>query len=315
MAYNKFITCSDDLVTTHEATRSGFLEYALEKNRLGDPFVKEALTFKSMVCFLKDSESLLALNNVRYFLLSASGLSDKALTHLDEDDQKVVLREFIDKYLKPAGDRFVDETIYRYLLNKGDAVGGEMRNRVGAIAQAKLTRKFISVFSVRHISFLYYDKPSKTWVSTPLIAAGIEESIGGFRWTNSNGDRLLTFNETNSLVGKNIDINLFSYSVSCEYAKANIATTGLMFGELKGGIDPAGADEHWKTGNSALGRIRIAFSEKTHRDVLTCFLGGAIEKAMSVEIFNQLNNGTLSNAANLTDENQFTELVNWMVDL
>ena len=24
-----------------------------------------------------------------------------------------------------------------------------------------------------------------------------------------------------------------------------------MLGELKGGIDPAGADEHWKTGNAA----------------------------------------------------------------
>ena len=34
-----------------------------------------------------------------------------------------------------------------------------------------------------------------------------------------------------------------------------------MFGELKGGIDPAGADEHWKTGNSALVRIRKAFED------------------------------------------------------
>ena len=40
MSFNKFITCAEDLVTTHEATRAGFLGIALEKNRVSDPFVK-----------------------------------------------------------------------------------------------------------------------------------------------------------------------------------------------------------------------------------------------------------------------------------
>ena len=46
---NKFVTSADDLVTTHENTRAGFLAIALEKNRVGDPYVKQALAFKSMV--------------------------------------------------------------------------------------------------------------------------------------------------------------------------------------------------------------------------------------------------------------------------
>ena len=35
----------------------------------------------------------------------------------------------------------------------------------------------------------------------------------------------------------------------------------LAFGELKGGIDPAGADEHWKTARTAWDRIHQAFKD------------------------------------------------------
>ena len=45
---NKFITSAESLVTTHEQTRAGFLAIALEKNRVGDPYVKQALAFKAM---------------------------------------------------------------------------------------------------------------------------------------------------------------------------------------------------------------------------------------------------------------------------
>ena len=40
MAFNKYIRNAGDLVTSHEQTRAGFLKIALEKNRLGDPYIK-----------------------------------------------------------------------------------------------------------------------------------------------------------------------------------------------------------------------------------------------------------------------------------
>ena len=46
---NRFITKPEDLVTTHEQIRAGFLSIALEKNRIGEPYVKNALAFKTMV--------------------------------------------------------------------------------------------------------------------------------------------------------------------------------------------------------------------------------------------------------------------------
>ena len=87
-----------------------------------------------------------------------------------------------------------------------------------------------------------------------------------------------------------------------------------MLGELKGGIDPAGADEHWKTANTALERIRTGFVS-VGVDIKTSFVGAAIENAMSIEIYEQLKRGVLSNAANLTDNNQLTEYCKWLLNL
>ncbi|WP_289299592.1 AvaI/BsoBI family type II restriction endonuclease [Duncaniella muris] len=85
-----------------------------------------------------------------------------------------------------------------------------------------------------------------------------------------------------------------------------------MFGELKGGIDPAGADEHWKTGNSALARIRSAFRPTP---VCTSFIAAAIEAKMATEIWDQLSDSTLSFAANLTDDGQLTSYCAWTLSL
>lgn len=59
MTFNKFITSASDLVTTHEATRAGFLSIALEKNRVSDPYVKIALCFKTRVTGVKSPDAVL----------------------------------------------------------------------------------------------------------------------------------------------------------------------------------------------------------------------------------------------------------------
>ncbi|MBQ9409925.1 MAG: hypothetical protein IJU28_11130, partial [Clostridia bacterium] len=50
MAFNKYITRASDLVTSHEQTRAGFLRIALEKNRLGDPYVILAHGIACRIC-------------------------------------------------------------------------------------------------------------------------------------------------------------------------------------------------------------------------------------------------------------------------
>ena len=88
----------------------------------------------------------------------------------------------------------------------------------------------------------------------------------------------------------------------------------IALGELKGGIDPAGADEHWKTARTSLIRIQKAFSKKGFSPYIF-FVGAAIENSMAEEIWHQLENGTLNNAANLTDVNQVASLCGWLCGL
>ena len=139
-ANNRFITSAESLVTAHEETRAGFMNIALEKNRVGDPFVQNALAFKAMAANTRCAEDLLTIPEVRPFLIAAAGFSDKSLSHLDEADQTMAIRELIDKFLKPAGANYIDEATFRYLLIKGDAVGGTIRNKIGAMGQERLIR-------------------------------------------------------------------------------------------------------------------------------------------------------------------------------
>lgn len=317
VSFNKYITSAQSLVTTHEETRAGFLSIALEKNRISDPFVKNALAFKAMVAHTNCAEDLLTIPQVRPFLVTAAGLSDKSLAYLNEDDQTLAIQELIDKFLKPAGACYVDEATFRYLLIKGDAVGGSMRNRIGALGQERLIRAIYSSMSVQGIRCYRLIKDSKRWSEVELGKTGTESDVKALYWVNASGGRILIFNATIPAVRNNVDICLFSGDKDDCNLKMLVHQNNqaIMFGELKGGIDPAGADEHWKTGNSALNRIRSSFATAGFPRMMTSFVGAAIEHAMAEEIYAQLKSGELTNATNLTNNNQLIEYCNWLIEL
>lgn len=316
-ANNPFITSANSLVTTHEETRAGFLSIALEKNRVGDPFVRNVLAFKERAAHTHTPEELLTIPSVRPFLITAAGLSDKSLAYLNHDDQTMAIQELIDKFLKPAGDAYIDEAASRYLLIKGDAVGGTMRNKIGALGQEKLIRTIVSCMNAKGVVCDRLTTDSRCWSRINGSAAGVETNVKALHWRNNNGERLLVFNAKIPTVNKNVDICLFSGDIG-DYDQGRIVRQdgkAIMFGELKGGIDPAGADEHWKTGNSALNRIRSSFASAGYPDIKTSFIGAAIEHSMAEEIFTQLEDGILTNASNLTNHNQLIAYCNWLIEL
>jgi len=149
----------------------------------------------------------------------------------------------------------------------------------------------------------------------------IELSLRGIHWISEKGDRTLLYNLTVPLVKSNVDLCLFNVppaeliaNKSSTIAPSAVAPFVIAPGELKGGIDPAGADEHWKTAQAALNRIREAFARVDHTP-LTFFVGSAIARRMAEEIWNQLESGTLSNAANLTEEAQVACFSRWLCNL
>jgi len=81
---------------------------------------------------------LLDLKEYREELIAAAGFSDKSRNHLSPEEIDIELRRVFEAVLQQAGAQFREEVLYRYLLTKGDSLGGEMRNLTGAIAQSKL---------------------------------------------------------------------------------------------------------------------------------------------------------------------------------
>lgn len=303
------------LLTTHEQTRAGFIAFALEKNRRSTPFIEEAKAFRVLASKAKRAEELGSMDEIRRPLLTASGLSDKALNYFTEEDKTRAIEELIEKFLKPAGENFVDEAVYRFLLVRGDSLGGKMRNIVGVLAQQRFVRYFISTLSVMGVPFRWYD--DKEWKDGEFEAS-IESDAKAIQWNSGNGSRIMAFNLLVSTVKNNVDICLFDAdetTFSDKKIARNSNSAAIMFGELKGGIDPAGADEHWKTGNTALERIRKSYAKVGRRDVKTIFIAAAIEEIMGREIYNQLQKGTLSMAANLSVDEQMVSLCEWIINL
>jgi len=319
MPYNEHIKKWEDLVTTHEATRKGFIAIAFEKNIKGTPFIEEAKSLRILAAKAKKPKELLKLTDIYPSLLTASGLSEKALGYLMDNDKTEAISDLIKNFLEPAGKDFVDELVYRFLLTKGDALGGIMRNLAGSLGEKKLIRSLISTLALKGIPFKYLHKQSKSWIDGIHSDITIEENTKGLYWQIKRNNRTLLLNLTPPFISKNVDLCLFNgefseFNNNNSVSIQNTPDKYIALGELKGGIDPAGADEHWKTANTALDRIRSSFVENKVSPY-TFFIGAAIEKSMAQEIYTKLESKILTNAANLTVDKQLVSICDWICSL
>lgn len=313
LPFRDHLTSSADLKTSYASIRAGFVSLALEKNRRATPFVEEARSLKAIASRAKTPADLKKIKDIRMGLLTAAGVSDKAATHLEESDKDEAIIGLIINFLEPAGEKFVEELVFRFLLTRGDTLGGSIRNVGGFMAQRKLTRSIISCLRLAGKPYSWLHSTTQVWTVAADDDADIELSVKGLSWTNDNGPRTLIYNLTVPLVKNNIDLCLLKGDhrsiTKQDFKNPKIYIT---LGELKGGIDPAGADEHWKTARTALDRIHKAFQKYT---ATTFFIGAAIESKMATEIWTLLKNGTIANAANLTDDNQIAAISRWLCAL
>lgn len=317
MPLSKLIPSHEGLVTPYAKIRAGFITLALERNREADPFVEEAKVLKSLASGASKPKELLDIKAINSSLLTAAGVSDKAKSHFQENDEVEVITRLIEDFLEPAGETFIDELVYRFLLTRGGTLGGKLRNLAGKMGEEKFIKTLLSTTTVMGIATNCLNLATDDWVPYEPNQ-GIAKRIKAVRWNAGRGDRVLLFNLTVPTVAKNVDLCL----IDCEQAEYNQSDSSahrdaaryIALGELKGGIDPAGADEHWKTANSALDRIRVGFAAED-ASPKTFFVGAAIENAMAQEIYQQLEDGTLSYAANLTNRDQVVSLCQWLIGL
>lgn len=315
LPYRRHLRSNDDLVTTYEATRTGFVQLALEKSRRATPFVAEARALQEAASKAARPADLFKISGIETGLLNAAGLSDKAIGHLDAADKKEALNRLIQDYLEPAGAKFVEELVFRFLLTRGDTLGGSMRNIGGALAQRKLSRWIVSTLKIAGVPYRWRHATSDRWLEMSDDDSDIEFSLNGLCWDRDGQRRTLAYNLTVPFVKNNVDLCLLSVGPDeLNRTAFGNAASYIALGELKGGIDPAGADEHWKTARTALDRIRGSFSDQNHGP-FTFFIGAAIEKRMATEIWRQLEEGSLSNAANLNEDRQIASLSSWLCRL
>lgn len=317
MALPNHIQNAESLTTTHEATRAGFISIALEKNRRADPHIAKARALRAKAQLLGGPTDLVNEMVARNQVLAASGLSVKALKYLDETDRDIAIGEFVENCLVPAGDAWREELIYRFLLTQGDALGGEMRNVVGRLGDERFLKYLIAALQVAGTDIRWLHKKSKKWSELGEEAEAIQYG-NGLEWQVDDQPRTMLFNVKVPLVDKNVDSIILRCTAEQARQKKDPFIKNAHFyialGELKGGIDPAGADEHWKTANHTLSRIGSKFAA-AQLNPKRYFVGAAIESAMAVELIDQLQSSHLSNAANLTNDAQMASFANWLVQL
>lgn len=312
--YRAHLTSGADLVTTYEAIRAGFVALALEKNRRATPFVEQGRALKVAAAAAAAPADLVRIEGIQPALLTAAGVSDKAAGHLQPADRAAAIRGLIDNFLAPAGANFVEELVYRFLLTRGDTLGGSMRNVGGVLAQRKLSRALISSLTLAGASYRWLQSTNNMWVEMSDDDSDIELRLRGLSWEKGQERRTIVYNLTVPFLKNNVDLCLFNCGPAELAASCGSPAAYLALGELKGGIDPAGADEHWKTARTALERIWGGFARHDLTPA-TFFIGAAIAKKMAQEIWVVLEGGQLQNAANLTVDDQVASISRWLCSL
>ena len=302
MKWEKVVKDSKDLATPYDKVRAGFLEMALEKTRQANPFVEEGRHLRALASGVENPAALWDIAQIRPALLTAAGLSDKAKGHVTEEDQKNAFTQMAREVLEPQGEKFADELVYRFLLTKGDSLGGIMRNMAGKLAKRKFVNRVCAAIHLQDRK-LFAGKNAEAAERTQFLS-----------WESRAGMRTLALDIKIPQTKTNVDAVLLSCAPGQHRNAMQNRENFLALGELKGGIDPAGADEHWKTASHALERIRAAFVDAKNPPGLF-FIGAAIEQRMSEEIYGRLRSGEFAFAANLTNDCQLSVACEWLTEL
>ena len=288
----------EDLITTAAQIEDGFAKQAEIKMGLSVDRIEAG---RVAVDKLRSGswgsvDELLADSDVRSFVLGAAMLSVKSQGHLPQSIQLTIASKVVSIEALNDPDRreaLLSDMEARYLLTAGDSLGGSLRNRVGWFASEAFGETLGAEIAERG--------HAPAWKRTH---AG---KLSSLTWAERDKGYAIAFDKKVPFVGggsNNVDFSLLETD---DYRGSDLSDKWrfLGLGELKGGIDPAGADEHWKTAGSTLDRIRISFGDDPRRYF---FVGAVITQSMAVELMEMLRSGRLTGAANLNVDEQVREV-------
>ena len=237
------------------------------------------------------------------------------------------LNEVVSGLLNEAGVAGVTRNrhIQMLMANLGDSLGGSSRNEVGRVAMAHVMRRLIKRLHhrgrlVRVIYTLRESLVPGTCRGQDVVLeispkTDLEEVLDEIEAKYVKYKELHLNNGVELLVDKQIswydsEGKKYNPTADLHSDKGGVVETDMIWGaEVKGGADPAGSDEHWKTASRALARVLEDAHESGHMKPPLSFIGTTIVKKVAVEIKAWMERGDLVSAYNLTRmmENQEAE--------
>ncbi|MBI5293818.1 MAG: XcyI family restriction endonuclease [Chloroflexi bacterium] len=203
------------------------------------------------------------------------------------------------------------------LTNIGASIDGSWRNEVGRLAYAEVIGGLLRyLYRKDLLSSVSYD------LKGPIIEDDNDD--GG---TVTSKDNQLTSSEdfleylqdaeSNRIVYKEIELrngyqlllnrqvvwrdkDEKAYKIGPDLSSVSGEGTFVWGGELKGGADPAGSDEHWKTAKSAFDRILDAATETGRPKPKLSFIATILVDRVAREAALWIQQGKLTSVYNLT---------------
>ncbi|MEK7777026.1 MAG: AvaI/BsoBI family type II restriction endonuclease, partial [Chloroflexota bacterium] len=148
----QFIHSAQDLLTSHEATRNGFLEQAFRKAQAANPYIAQAHKLRYELQQSAEPRNVVNNPRIQYELVAAAGFSDKAANYFSTQELRDALLKVLEVIHEQASTDWREEILYRFLLTRGDSLGGTMRNTTGASAQMKFVDAILEALARKGVS-------------------------------------------------------------------------------------------------------------------------------------------------------------------
>jgi hypothetical protein len=295
-------------------------------------------------------ETLIARPDLIFYYRNVAMLSSKVMRGIGLDTQLYERQHYppdretataLARYFNAITSNLVLEggaTTYRHIemmmANFGDSLGGVSRNEVGRIAMTQVVDPLIRylipqgrlsaiTFSLKGRLVSPEDDEGSGASGEQRIStdpeADVEALLRRFeefrviyhRLDLSNGSRLLMNRQltweapdgTTHRIGPDLH--------------SQVGTMDMCWAaELKGGADPAGSDEHWKTATQSFQRVLEAAQETKRPQPMLSFIATILVERVAREAQNWLNNGRLTSVYNLTKmHQQETEMRRFLEDM
>jgi hypothetical protein len=227
------------------------------------------------------------------------------------------------------------------LSNVGEALGGVSRNEVGRYASAQIMHYLISEWHrLGYLETVYYTLKPSLDIEEESEEEGEQNQQFGVPLTLTvtptyDIQSFLSFVEARRVKYQEVTLRngyrllldrQFHWVESGEEAKdhkigVDMTSKSVLLdmewgAEVKGGADPAGSDEHWKTATQALGRV-LAAAERTGRPKpKLSFIATILVDRVALEAQDWIDKGKLVSVHNLTKiAESEVELRNFLDDI